>query len=250
MILIKTEEQIHGIRKSCQLAADTLEYVGGLVKPGVTTLYLNDKADEYIRDHHATPAPLKYKGFPKSICTSINEVVCHGIPSGTAVLKDGDVVNIDVTTILNGYYGDTSAMFKVGQVKDSALKLLAVAKDCLDMGICMVRPDTPFYKIAETITTYAHSRGYSVVEEFCGHGVGVKFHEEPAIVHSSLYPEKETRLMQPGMVFTIEPMINEGLKQCRIRPDKWTAVTIDGKLSAQYEHTVLVTEYGVEVLTV
>jgi methionyl aminopeptidase len=249
-IIIKNEEQINGIRLSCELAADTLRLLKYQVRDGVSTEKLNEIAETFIRDHGAIPAPLNYHGFPKAICTSLNEVICHGIPSETSILKDGDIINIDVTTILNGYYGDTSTMFAVGEVSEEARLLMSVTQDCLAVGICQVKPEVPFYKIGESITQYAHSRGFSVVYQFCGHGTGVDFHEEPQISHAYNSRIKDLRKMKPGMIFTIEPMINQGVSEAVIDPDdKWTARTKDGRLSAQYEHTVLVTNDGVEVLT-
>jgi methionyl aminopeptidase len=246
-IIIKSEEQIDGIRKSCQLASDTLDHLVEFIKPGVTTEEINRRAEEYIRRYGGVPACLGYLGFPKAICTSMNEVVCHGIP-GEDMLEEGDIINVDVTTILNGYYGDTSTMFAVGKVSDNASKLMAVAKDCLDVGIVQVRAGVPFGNIGKAISNYAQSRGYSVVHQFCGHGTGIMFHEEPNVRHDDRF-FLET-LIEPGMIFTIEPMINEGVAEAVIDGnDKWTVRTVDGKLSAQYEHTVLCTENGVEVLT-
>ena len=247
-IIIKTEEQIEGIRKSCQLAADTLEFIEDKIQPDVSTQYLNVLAESYMRKYGAVPAPLNYRGFPKAICTSLNEVICHGIPDNNVFLKEGDIINIDVTTILNGYYGDTSRMFAVGTISEEAQRLMAVTKDCLDIGITQVRPGNKFGEIGKAISAYAKSRGYSVVYNFCGHGVGIDFHEEPQIHHDTM--EYDPREMKPGMIFTIEPMINLGVPELIIdATDKWTARTADGKLSAQYEHTVLVCEDGVEVLT-
>jgi methionyl aminopeptidase len=248
-IIIKTEQQIDGIRKSCQLAADTLDHLEQFIKPGVTTEEINQQADKFIRDHGAIPACLGYHGFPKSICTSLNEVICHGIP-GDTVLKDGDILNVDVTTILNGFYGDTCRMYKIGKVSEEAEKLVAVAKDCLDIGIVQVRPGVEFWRIGKAINDYAVSRGYSVVHQFGGHGTGIEFHEEPVVAHDFNPKFVENRKMEAGMVFTIEPMINCGVAEAVIdKTDNWTARTKDGRLSAQWEHTVAVTEWGVEVLT-
>lgn len=249
-ILIKTDEQIDGIRKSCHLAADTLEHVAQFIKPGCTTEDINNEADKFIRDHGAVPACLGYCGFPKAICTSLNEVICHGIPNPKVSLKDGDIINVDVTTILNGYYGDTSRMYAVGEVGEDAKKIMTVAKDCLDIGIVQCRPGVPFWKIGKAIQDYATARGFSVVHQFAGHGTGVKFHEPPTINHNFNPAESDVREMQPGMVFTIEPMINAGVAEAVIdRRDQWTARTKDGKLSAQWEHTILINDGGVEVLT-
>jgi len=252
MILIKTPEQIEGIRKSCRLAAKTLNFAEGLVSwewENMSTGAMDKEIEKFIRDHLADPAPLNYRGYPASSCISINEVVCHGIPSDDTYLKEGDIVNVDITTIRDGYYGDTSRMIAIGEVSESAQALMDAARKCLELGINAVKPKGWFTDIAKIITEYAEAHGYSVVDQFCGHGTGVEFHEEPQINH--FYEgQKDTHFMMPGMTFTIEPMINEGKQNAWIDPkDKWTARTVDGKLSAQYEHTVLVTEEGVEVLT-
>lgn len=247
-IVIKNKEQIEGIRASSKLAAKTLQYIGDFVKPGVTTEYLDNLVHEYIRDHGATPAPLNYNGFPKSSCISPNNVICHGIPSKDVVLKDGDIINIDITTILNGYYGDTSKMFEVGEVSEKAKKLMDVTKHCLNLGIEQVKPDNLFGNIGFVISRYAQANGYSVVYEFCGHGVGLEFHEDPQVDHVAR--RNSGQIMKPGMIFTIEPMINVGKPRVTIdEKDGWTARTIDNQLSAQYEHTILVTDDGYEVLT-
>ena len=251
-IIVKTEEQIEGIRRSCQLAADALNFAEKLLKDKgteISTGEIDHILDRYIRDAGGIPAPLNYLGFTKSICVSINEVICHGIPSDDCFLKDGDIVNVDITTILNGYYGDTSRMFAVGETSEEARKLLGITQDCLAIGIGCVRPDTCFGEIGKKITEYATARGYSVVNQFCGHGTGVRFHEEPQINHYHEPSDYDHRKMEPGMIFTIEPMINIGLPKAVIDKDRWTARTCDGKLSAQYEHTILVTEFGAEVLT-
>ncbi|MDH5752152.1 MAG: type I methionyl aminopeptidase, partial [Deltaproteobacteria bacterium] len=196
--------------------------------------------------HGAVPAPLNYKGFPKSVCTSVNEVVCHGIP-GDRVLKDGDIINIDVTPILNGYYGDTSRMYLVGDVSAEARKLVDVTRECLQLGIDQVRPGGFIGDIGHAIQQHAESHGYSVVRDFVGHGTGVRFHEDPQVPH---FGRKGTGpQIFAGMVFTIEPMINKGGWRIRVLKDDWTAVTQDGTLSAQWEHTILVTDNGVEILT-
>ena len=247
-IIIKTPEQIEGIRKSSQLAGQTLEFIAPFVKEGVSTEFLNQKIDAFIREHGAIPATLGYGGYPKSCCISLNEVVCHGIPSETEILKNGDILNIDVTTILNGFYGDTSRMYTVGEVSDAALDLIEVTKHCIDLGIQQVRPGNQFGNIGYAISKYAKAQGYSVVYEFCGHGVGVDFHEEPQVDHTSR--RNTGPVMKPGMTFTIEPMINQGRPgTVTDKVDKWTARTVDRKLSAQFEHTILVTDTGFEVLT-
>ncbi|MBE9468045.1 MAG: type I methionyl aminopeptidase [Bacteroidetes bacterium] len=247
-IIIKNQEQIEGIRKSSKLAGEVLKYIAQYVKEGVNTEYLDNKVDEFIRDHKAIPAPLNYYGFPKSSCISLNDVVCHGIPSSKTILKPGDILNIDITTILDGYYGDTSNMFAVGEISDKAKKLIEATKHCLNLGIEQVRPENRFGNIGFVIARYAHSKGFSVVYEFCGHGVGVDFHEEPNVDHIARKNTGEK--MKPGMIFTIEPMINLGRAKVNInKEDKWTATTIDNELSAQFEHTILVTNNGYEILT-
>jgi len=247
-IIIKTPEQIDGIRKSSKLAGQSLEYIAPFVQEGVSTEFLDQKIVEFIRDNGAIAATLGYGGYPKSCCISLNEVICHGIPSKNTILKNGDILNIDVTTILNGYYGDTSRMYTVGEISPVAAELIGVTKHCLNLGIEQVKPGNYFGNIGFVISRYAKSKGFSVVYEFCGHGVGVDFHEEPQVDHTSR--RNTGPIMKPGMTFTIEPMINEGRAGAVIdKLDKWTARTIDGKLSAQFEHTILITETGYEVLT-
>ncbi|MFV0266596.1 MAG: type I methionyl aminopeptidase [Draconibacterium sp.] len=247
-IVIKTPEQIDGIRKSAKLAAQALDYAGQFVKEGVNTEFIDDKIEEFIRSHGAIPATKGYNGYPKSSCISLNNVICHGIPSKNTILKPGDILNIDITTILDGYYGDTSRMFTVGQISSDADELIDVTLHCLDLGIEQVKPGNRFGNIGFVISRYAKAQGFSVVYEFCGHGVGIDFHEEPQVDHAARRnsgPE-----MRPGMIFTIEPMINQGKPKASIdKNDGWTARTIDNKLSAQFEHTVLVTATGCEVLT-
>lgn len=247
-IIIKTPEQIEGIRKSCKLAAQALDYAGQFVKEGVSTEFIDAKIEEFIVENNAVPATKGYNGFPKSSCISLNEVVCHGIPSSREILKEGDILNIDITTILDGYYGDTSRMYSVGEISPEADELIQVTRHCLDLGIQQVTPNNYFGNIGFVINRYATAKGFSVVYEFCGHGVGVKFHEEPQVDHTSR--RNRGPKMKPGMIFTIEPMINQGRAVTTIdRKDGWTARTIDKKLSAQFEHTILVTEGGFEVLT-
>lgn len=248
-IIIKSKKQIEGIRKSSRLAAATLDFIAEHVKEGVSTEYLDDLIHKYIIENGAIPAPLNYHGFPKSSCISLNNVICHGIPSKETILKDGDILNIDITTILDGFFGDTSRMFTIGQVSDEAEKLIRVTKECLDIGIKEVYPKKRFGSIGFAINKHAKAHGYSVVYQFCGHGVGVDFHEEPQISH--IAPKKSGGRMKPGMTFTIEPMINIGKPEAVVdEVDGWTARTIDNQLSAQFEHTVLVTDTGVEILTV
>ncbi len=247
-IIIKTPEQIEGIRKSSKLAGQTLEYIADFVKEGVSTEFLDQKIEAFMRENEAIPATFGYSGFPKSCCTSINEVVCHGIPSENTILKNGDILNIDVTTILNGYYGDTSKMFTIGEVSQIALDLIEVTRHSLFLGIQQVKPGNNFGNIGFAISKYVKSKGFSVVYEYCGHGVGIEFHEEPQIDHTAR--RNTGQIMKPGMTFTIEPMINQGRPGTVVdKIDKWTARTVDKKLSAQFEHTVLITETGFEVLT-
>ena len=247
MVIIKTPAQIEGIRKSSKLAAQTLKHLEQYVKAGVTTAFINQKAEEFMRSHGAIPATLNYKGYPAATCISVNDVVCHGVPN-QQVLKDGDIVNVDVTTILNGFYGDTCTMYKVGKISEEAQNLIDVTKECLYLGIMECRPGNFVGNIGWAIGNYARKMGYGVVYQFCGHGVGVKFHEDPEVSHDA--DRNSGPKMKPGMTFTIEPMINEGKARVKIdKGDKWTVRTIDGKLSAQYEHTLLITETGVEVLT-
>jgi methionyl aminopeptidase len=247
VIKIKTEEQIDGIRHAGSISAGCLDYLEKYVKAGVTTDELNGHAREFIEHHGATCAPLNYKGYPKETCISVNECICHGIPSDRQLLN-GDILNIDVTSIKDGYYGDTSRMYSVGTISKEAEELIAATKECLNIGISQVYPENRFGNIGYAIGTYAQSRGYSVVYQFCGHGTGVEFHEEPNIPH--IAHKDSGQIMKPGMVFTIEPMINIGAAEALLNEaDGWTATTIDGKLSAQFEHTLVVTEEGCEILT-
>jgi len=246
-VIIKTPEQIEGIRKSCKLAARCLDMIGPHVVAGVTTGKLNDILEEFIRDHGAIPACLGYKGFPKAVCISVNEVICHGIP-GEYVLKDGDILNIDVTTILNGFYGDTSFMYWAGEPSQEAKHLLYVTNECLARGITEVKPGAHISNIGYEINKFAVENGCSVVDFFCGHGTGLEFHEPPQVIHSA--PRKGNGIqLLPGHIITLEPMINLGKPDVKVLEDGWTAVTVDGKLSAQYEHTLLISDSGVEILT-
>ena len=244
---IHSKSAIEKMRATSRLAASVLEFIEPHVKAGVTTEKLNGLCHDYILDKGAIPAPLDYKGFPKSICTSINEVVCHGIPEERELL-DGDIINIDITTILDGYHGDTSEMFVVGEVPAHVAKLIDVTRRSLWLGIHEVAPGKRVGDIGAAIYEFAHGEhGYGVVEAFCGHGIGRKFHTEPQVAHRGKRGRGK-RLVE-GMTFTIEPMINEGSQHCEILDDDWTAITIDKKLSAQVEHTILVTADGYEVLT-
>lgn len=249
MITIKSQREIELMRKSGQLASETLDFVESKLEIGMSTEDINTLCHEFIISHGATPAPLNYHGFPKSVCTSLNEVICHGIPNKKDKLKDGDILNIDVTTILNHYHGDTNRTFLIGNVSDETAKLVEVTKQCLEVGIAAVRPGAHLGDIGAVIQELAHSHGYSVVREYCGHGIGREFHEEPQVLH---YGKKGTGVeLKPGMTFTIEPMINLGTRHCVLLEDDWTVITRDKKPSAQFEHTVLVTETGsgVEILT-
>lgn len=235
------------MRKAGHLAAQTLDYITDFVKPGVTTEELDKLCHDFITKNGAIPAPLNYKGFPKSICTSINHVVCHGIP-GDRKLKKGDIMNIDVTVILDGWYGDTSRMYIVGgKTSVKAQKLVDVTYDCLMKGIEVVQPGATLGDIGHAIQTYAEDQRFSVVRDFCGHGIGTTFHSAPSVVH---YGQPKTGIvLEPGMIFTIEPMINAGDWATKVLSDGWTAVTRDRSLSAQFEHTIGVTETGVEIFT-
>jgi len=244
--LLKTGADIEGIRKSGQLTKSILDALSGFIQPGISTDAINEFVHEMTIKNHAIPAPLNYKGFPKSCCTSVNEVICHGIPSDRRLLE-GDIVNVDVTCILNGYYGDSCRMYEVGKVSERARRLSDVSKACLDAAISVVQPYLPISVIGEAIEKVAHEAGFSVVRDFVGHGIGQIFHQSPYVPHFK--PDYRTMIMAPGMVFTIEPMINEGKWQSKVLADGWTAETIDGKLSAQWEHTVAVTDQGVDVLT-
>jgi methionyl aminopeptidase len=219
------------------------------VKPGITTLELNDICHEYTVSRGAISAPLNYKGYPKSICTSVNDVVCHGIPSSKTRLKDGDIINIDVTPIVDGYHGDASRTYLVGNCSEKTKKLVRVTKECLDHAIAVVRPGARVGDIGAAIQKHAHAHGFSVVRDFVGHGIGKNFHEDPQIFH---YGEAGRGVrLEAGMVFTIEPMINEGDWRTKVKKDGWTAVTLDGSLSAQFEHTLAIRSDGqVEILTV
>lgn len=247
-IIIKTANDIEKMRVAGKLAAEVLEMIGEHVKPGVTTNELNDICHNYIVDvQKAIPAPLNYRGFPKSICTSINHQVCHGIPSDKK-LKDGDIINVDVTVIKDGYHGDTSKMFVVGKKKNIlAERLIKITQECLYKGIEAVKPGAHFGDIGEIIQQHAESQRFSVVREYCGHGIGQVFHEAPNVLHYGKAGTGEE--LKEGMIFTIEPMINAGKKEVRLLPDDWTVVTKDHSLSAQWEHTILVTKDGFEVLT-
>lgn len=247
VITLLSQREIEKMRRAGQLAAELLYHLSAMVKPGVSTLELDDEAERWTQAHDAKSAPLGYKGYPKSICTSINEVVCHGIPNAKQILQDGDIINIDVTLIVDGYHGDTSKTFLVGEPSPIARKLVKVTEECRRHGIAAVKPGAKIGDIGAAIQEYAEAQGFSVVRDFVGHGISNIFHTAPQIPH---YGKRGTgRRLRPGMVFTIEPMINEGTYEVEVLADKWTAVTLDRKLSAQCEHTIAVTETGVEILT-
>jgi methionyl aminopeptidase len=245
-VQIKSSREIELMRQVGRLAADTLTRVAAMIRPGVSTEEIDAFVHRDTLEKGAIPAPLNYMGFPKSVCTSINEVVCHGIPNKTA-LREGDIINVDVTHIYNGYHGDTSATFYVGEPSAEAKLVTEVSRRCLDLAIAEVRPGARLGDIGAVIQEFAEPRGCSVVTDFVGHGIGRKFHEEPKVLHVGTRG-RGIRL-KPGMIFTIEPMINLGVADVEVLDDEWTAVTADGKLSAQFEHTILVTETGHEVLT-
>ena len=245
-IKIYNDDDFKGLKKAGDLAARALEYIEKLIKPGVKTNFIDEAANKYLNDHGAFSAPLFYRGYTKSICTSINNVVCHGIPSDQT-LKEGDIVNIDITSILNGYYGDTSKTFSVGNISPDAKKLIQVTYESMMQGLKILKPGITLGDIGFAIQSFAESNNCSVVRDFCGHGVGKTFHEEPNILH---YGKKgEGLTIKKGMVFTIEPMINLGEYHTKVLQDGWTAVTRDKSLSAQFEHTVGINDNGYEIFT-
>lgn len=246
-VILKTPEDIAKMRIAGQLAAEVLEMLDEHVRPGITTEELDRLAHDYIVNvQQAIPAPLNYKGYPKSICTSLNHVVCHGIPNDKP-LKSGDIMNVDITVIKDGYHGDTSKMYLVGDVPEWAERLCQITQECLYKGIDLVRPGARLGDIGEVIQKHAEKNGFSVVREYCGHGIGKQMHEAPEVLH---WGKAGTGLtLREGMTFTIEPMINQGKPATRTLSDGWTVVTTDGLLSAQFEHTVAVTADGVRVLT-
>ncbi|MFM7407456.1 MAG: type I methionyl aminopeptidase [Cuspidothrix sp.] len=246
-IVILSQREIEKMRRAGRLAAKLLQHLEPLVKPGISTLELNDEAERWTQKHGAKSAPLGYKGYPKSICTSVNEVICHGIPNAKQILKDGDIINIDVTPIVDGYHGDTSKTFLVGNPSPKAQKLVEVTEECLRLGIAEVKPGAKIGDIGAAIQEYAESFGFSVVRDFVGHGISNIFHTAPDVPHYGI--RGRGKKLRPGMVFTIEPMINEGTHEAEMLGDGWTAVTSDRRLSAQFEHTIAVTEHGVEILT-
>eukprot|EP00871_Galdieria_phlegrea_P000103 jgi/Galph1/1093/GphlegSOOS_G5789.1 len=245
-IEVHNEEDIEQMKFACRVAREVLDEASKIVKPGITT----DKIDAVVHEETirrgAYPSPLNYYNFPKSCCTSVNEVICHGIPDNT-VLKNGDIINVDVTCYINGFHGDCSATFLVGEVSENAKRLVRVTYECLVKAIKICKPGVPYNKIGEVIEDYATREGFSVVRNFCGHGIGRIFHTSPNIIHHRNRENNGT--MREGHIFTIEPMINEGAAESITWPDKWTATTVDGKLSAQFEHTLVITNSGVDVLT-
>ena len=247
-VSIKTPEEIEKMRVAGKMAAEVLELIGEFVKPGVTTEELDKICHDHIVDvQKAIPACLGYRGFPKSVCTSVNHVICHGIPSTKKILKNGDIINIDVTVIYEGYHGDTSKMYFVGEASTHAERLVQITQECLYKGMALVKPGARLGDRGHVIQQHAEASYYSVVREYCGHGIGHTFHEDPQVLH---YGNPNTGMaLQEGMCFTIEPMINAGKPQTKLKGDGWTVETKDGRLSAQWEHTLLVTKTGVEVLT-
>lgn len=246
--LLKTPEQIAAIRKSADLNTAVLDHVAAHIRPGMSTAEIDQLVYDYTTTHGGIPAPLNYCGFPKSVCTSINNVVCHGIPDENELLEEGDIINVDVSTILDGYYSDASRMFAIGTLSPEAEKLMRVTKECVELGLAAARPWGHLGDIAHAINSHAQKNGYSVVEEIGGHGIGLEFHEDPFV--SYVTPKGSEMVLVPGMIFTIEPMINEGSPDFFIDEENdWTVYTIDDGLSAQIEYMVLITETGVEVLT-
>ncbi|MDB4351891.1 type I methionyl aminopeptidase [Porticoccaceae bacterium] len=247
-IQLRSADDIAKMRVAGRLAAEVLELIGQYVVPGVSTEELDKICHDHIVDvQQAIPACLGYRGFPKSVCTSVNQVVCHGIPSEKKVLKNGDIINIDVTVIKDGWYGDTSKMYTVGDVAPHAQRLIDISQECLYKAIDMVRPGIRLGDIGHVIQTHAEANYYSVVRDYCGHGIGMEFHEEPQVLH---YGKPDTGLvLEEGMTFTIEPMVNAGKYSTKMKSDGWTVETRDGRLSSQWEHTMVVTSTGVEVLT-
>jgi methionyl aminopeptidase len=247
-VTIKTPAQQDQMRTAGRLAAEVLDMIGPYVVPGVTTDELNARCHEYIVNvQRAVPAPLNYRGFPKSICTSVNHVVCHGIPSPDKRLKQGDIINVDVTVIKDGWHGDTSRMYPVGKIAPSAQRLIDITHEAMWIGIRQVRPGAHLGDIGAAIQGFVEPQHLSIVREYCGHGIGQIFHEDPQVLH---YGERGTGVqLVPGMTFTVEPMVNAGKRHVRLLPDGWTVITKDHSLSAQWEHTVLVTDTGYEVLT-
>ena len=246
-IPIYNQNEFIGMRNAGSLASSILDQLKEYINPGISTLEINDYCHKIIIDNNAIPAPLNYKGFPKSICTSVNHVVCHGIPNQSKILQEGDIINIDVTVILDGWYGDTSRMYSVGKINKKIYSLLETTYECLLIGIEKALPGSYFGDIGYYIQEYAEKKNYSVVRDFCGHGIGREFHTPPSVLHYGNIGEGPQ--LKPGMFFTIEPMINIGDWRIKILNDGWTAVTKDKSLSAQFEHTIGITEKGNEIFT-
>lgn len=247
MITIKSSREIELMRESCKLAAKTLHFLGKNLRVGMNTEEIDQLCHKYTINRDAIPATLNYHGFPKSLCTSRNEIICHGIPSVKDTIQDGDIINLDVTTIFKGFHGDTNKTFLMGNVSTAHRKLVDVTYQCMMAGISVCRPGARLGDIGAVIEEMAHDNGFSVVHEYCGHGIGRLFHEDPQIVHVG---KRGTGAeMRPGMTFTIEPMINLGKRHCKLLDDGWTVVTKDKSWSAQFEHTIFITEDGHEILT-
>ena len=247
-VFIKSQAEIDTMAKAGRLASECLEWIVKQVQPGMTTQDIDDLQAEFAKKHDAVAAPLHYRGFPKSICTAVNEVICHGIPNPKQVLKEGDIVGIDVTLIVEGFHGDNASTIPVGEVSEDTMKLLVATLEAQRLGVATVEPGNRLGDIGHAIQSHVEPLGYSVVRDFVGHGTGRGFHEAPQVPHFG--EQGRGKRMTPGLVFTIEPMINVGAWEMEVLDDGWTAVTIDGKLSAQYEHTLAVTQDGVRVLTV
>ncbi|MEF9840739.1 MAG: type I methionyl aminopeptidase [Lachnospiraceae bacterium] len=246
--ILKTPEQIQGIRKSAQLNTAVLNHVSSHIQAGMSTAQIDTLVYDYTTQHGGIPAPLNYQGFPKSVCTSLNNEICHGIPDECIILEEGDILNVDVSTILNGYYSDASRMFSIGTISQRADKLISVTKECVELGLAAARPWGHMGDIADAINSNAQKNGYSVVSEIGGHGIGLEFHEDPYICYVA--PKGTEMVLAPGMVFTIEPMINEGSPEFFVDIDNdWTVYTEDDSLSAQIEYMVLITTNGAEILS-
>ncbi|HMI76900.1 MAG TPA: type I methionyl aminopeptidase [Buchnera sp. (in: enterobacteria)] len=248
--MIKNNEEINKIRIAGKLAAEVLDMIEDYIEPNITTEDLNQICHNYIiNKQKATPACLGYNGYPKSICTSVNDIVCHGIPNAQKKLKKGDIINIDVTIIKDGYHGDTSTMFYVGNPSILSKRLCNVAQNSLYLALRLIKPGIPLRILGESIEKYVKCKNFSVVHEYCGHGIGKLFHEEPQVLHYNETNNHQNIILQTGMIFTVEPMVNAGKRYVRCMKDRWTIKTKDHSLSAQYEHTILVTQYGCEILT-
>ncbi len=246
--LIKNTKDLIEIRKSAQINTGVLDHIAKHIQAGMSTAQIDQLVYDYTVSHGAIPAPLDYEGFPKSCCTSVNDEVCHGIPDESVVLKDGDIVNVDVSTIFHGYYSDASRMFMIGNVSDEAKRLVEVTKECMEIGIAAIKPWGHVGDIGAAIVAHAHQNGYSVVRDFAGHGVGKEFHEDPIVAHVGI--RNTGMVLCPGMIITVEPMINAGDWHLYIDADNdWTSYTSDGSLSAQWENMVLITEHGIEILS-